>query len=175
MSNDIKKRNGRPFKLDSSVMIIAVATDGEENGIELDKAADTMNQGIVYRKAGRFHEAENAYQDALKIYRTIPDTELDQARCTMNLGNVYLETDRFQEAENTFRYALKIFCSLPDTELEQVACLANMSSCHKEKGQIPQARFCAQMSLALCKSLPPEATMEFSSVCHRVLESIAET
>ena len=134
MSNDIKKRNGRPFKLDSSVMIIAVATDGEENGIELDKAADTMNQGIVYRKAGRFHEAENAYQDALKI-----------------------------------------FCSLPDTELEQVTCLANMSSCHKEKGQISQARFCAQMSLALCKSLPPEATMEFSSVCHWVLKSIAET
>ena len=96
MAKNIKKRDGRTFKLDSSVIVLAVATAGKENGTELDQATCTMNQGIVYRKTGRFHDAENAYEEALRIYRTTPGTELDQVICTANLGNVYLQTGRIE-------------------------------------------------------------------------------
>ena len=92
MFKNIKKLDGRTVEFNSSVIILAVATAGKASGTELDQATCTMNQGIVNRQTGRFHEAENAYEDALRIYRATPDTELDQAICTVNRGNVYLQT-----------------------------------------------------------------------------------
>jgi len=175
MSKDIKKRNARSFKVDYSAIELATPKPGESTAPEVEQVERILKLGNIYCRNGRFREAENAYKDSLRICRTIAGTKFAQATCTMNLGIVYRRTGRFQEAQNAYEDALKVFCSIPGTELEQVACLANMSSCHKEKGQTPQARFCAQMSLALCKSLAPEATMEFSSICDRVLESIAET
>ena len=65
MLERIKKRDGRTFELDSSVIVLAVAEPSKETRAKLEQAGRTMELGVAHRKTGRFHEAENAYQNAL--------------------------------------------------------------------------------------------------------------
>ena len=174
MLERIKKRDGMTFEPDSSVIVLAIAEPSKETMAKLEQAGRTLDLGIAHRKAGRFHEAENAYKDALRAYRSIADTEVFQATCTMSLGNVYKERKRFHEAENAYEDALKIYCSFPGTDLEQANCLANLSSCHIDRGQTSKARLRAQEALALCKSLPPEKTIEIRAISQWVLERTGE-
>jgi hypothetical protein len=66
MPERIKKRDGRTFEFDSSVIVLAIAEPSKETRAKLEQAGRTMELGVAHRKAGRFHEAENAYKDALR-------------------------------------------------------------------------------------------------------------
>lgn len=72
MFERIKKRDARIVEFDSSAIILAIAKAGKATGTELEQATCTMNLGIVHRQMGRFHEAENGYGDAPRVYRSIP-------------------------------------------------------------------------------------------------------
>ena len=94
-----------------------------------------MKLGIGYRKKGKFHDAENAYQDALRIYRTIPGTEFEQAECTRDLGFIYSQTRRFHEAENAIEAALRIYRTIPGSDIDQAACTVNLGNIYTILGQ----------------------------------------
>jgi len=104
---------------DSFLRLIEVAeelriyVDGEDRGVVLGTL------GNLYRNLRKFDEAENAYADALKIYKKLaeenPDAYLpDLAMTQNNLGNLYSDLRKFDEAENAYADALKIYKKLAE-------------------------------------------------------------
>ncbi len=90
--------------------------------------------GNLYSAFNRFDDAENAYREALNIYKKLaeknPDAYLpDLAMTQNNIGNSYSALKRFDDAEKAYREALKIRKELaeknPDAYLPDLAMTQN--------------------------------------------------
>ncbi|MBU7018059.1 MAG: CHAT domain-containing protein, partial [Theionarchaea archaeon] len=84
-----------------------------------DVALILMNLGLLYWNTGRFSEAEEAYSEALKIYRELlvktPSYSGHLATTLNNLGILYQNTQRFIEAEHVHKEALSLLEPLEKT------------------------------------------------------------
>ncbi len=74
-------------------------------------------QGNLFCKINRFADAEAAYKEALKTYRSLAEQSPgaytpDVAATLNNLGNLYCITIRFTDAQVAYREALKTYRSL---------------------------------------------------------------
>ena len=85
MFEPIKKQEETTFEFDSSKIISALVKEGKVNDTEIDRATCLKYLGFVCIETGRFFEAESTFKDALRIYRSIPDTGIDQAKCTTGI------------------------------------------------------------------------------------------
>ena len=139
MSELIDKKDSSVIELESSTTGLALAKPEKVKNIELEHAGRKMKIGIGYRRKGRFHEAENAYQDALRIYSATSGTDFEQAECTKGLGIIYTLTERFHEAENAIEAALRIYRTIPGQELEQAFCIENLGNVYCENGRFYEA------------------------------------
>ncbi|MGY5853882.1 MAG: tetratricopeptide repeat protein [Candidatus Thorarchaeota archaeon] len=89
--------------------------------------------GILYKKTGRTLKAEEAYVEALEIWREAASHSEDRyrddiARCLSNLGALYSQTDRISESENAYQEAIEIARELSKTHPESVFMSALVST-----------------------------------------------
>jgi tetratricopeptide (TPR) repeat protein len=114
-----------------------------------DVASTLNNLGALYGDLQRLPEAERAFEEALKIYRTMavasPAVYLpDVALALNNLGSLYNNTRRQQQAEMAYDEALKTYRMLartdPGANLPYVAStLNNFGSLYKNTQRLPEA------------------------------------
>ena len=67
---------------------------------DAERIEDLLEKGNEFRDARRFAEAEDAYQNALRI-------KPREGRASYGLGNVYADQQRWEEAENAYRNAVQ--------------------------------------------------------------------
>lgn len=65
-----------------------------------EKIEDLLEKGNEFRDARRFAEAEDSYQEVLKL-------KPRDSRAAYGLGNVYADQQRWEEAENSYRMAVQ--------------------------------------------------------------------
>jgi tetratricopeptide (TPR) repeat protein len=70
------------------------------NTADVERIEDLLEKGNEFRDARRFAEAEDAYQNVLKI-------KPRDSRASYGLGNVYADQQRWEEAENAYRNAVQ--------------------------------------------------------------------
>jgi len=85
------------------------------------KAGLLHNIGTIYSDTGFFKEAEQAYTEALGIYRTLAETHPAAYRSYVattlnNLGVLYKDTNRMADSEQAFTEALSIRRKLAETD-----------------------------------------------------------
>jgi tetratricopeptide (TPR) repeat protein len=80
-------------------------------------AAIQNDLGTLYQSEERLNEAEQAYRNALSIFRRIPDKNYDTAVVLRNLGSVYSLDRRDSEAFKVLHEASKLIKK--DTPIEQ--------------------------------------------------------
>ena len=64
--------------------------------------------GDLYLRTDRLTEAEHAYGEALKIYRSI-EAGIGEANTLRSMGDLYMRTDRTAKAEHVYKEALLLF------------------------------------------------------------------
>jgi len=79
-----------------------------------ERAPVSVILGILYSDVNKFKEAEEAFKEALQIYRQLaeenPEAYLPEVAGTQNnLGNLYRNVNKFKEAEEAFKEALQIY------------------------------------------------------------------
>jgi tetratricopeptide (TPR) repeat protein len=67
---------------------------------DAERVEDLLEKGNEFRDARRFAEAEDAYQNVLKL-------KPRDSRASYGLGNVYADQQRWEEAENAYRNAVQ--------------------------------------------------------------------
>jgi tetratricopeptide (TPR) repeat protein len=83
--------------------------------------AMTLNSlGLLYSDNNAHTKAQNAYEEALEIYRTLaktnPDTYLSEMAMTLNsLGIVYRVNNAHTKAQSAYEEALEIYRTLAKT------------------------------------------------------------
>jgi len=75
---------------------------------KIDLADALTNMGFYYKIIGNYKEAENYYNEALKIFEE-EKKEIKIAELLTNLCELYREEGKFEEAEEKIKEALKIF------------------------------------------------------------------
>jgi tetratricopeptide (TPR) repeat protein len=102
------------------------------------------NLGAVYRDTGRLADADNAYSEAVTIYRDLaahdPAYRPDFATTLNNLGSLYWKTGRLADADKTFSEALTIYRDLASrnpTYAGKIATLIEMLSALRGKSSPP--------------------------------------
>jgi tetratricopeptide (TPR) repeat protein len=110
----------------------------EQSGdAESERAQVLTSLAILYHRQGKYHEAENACQDALEIREQIcgPDHHL-VAQTLNNLALLYQDWGRYQEAEELYRRVLDIHAHTlgpdhPDTAVS----LSNLALLYSLQGK----------------------------------------
>ncbi|MEI7587140.1 tetratricopeptide repeat protein [Runella sp.] len=127
------------------------------------KATFQNNLGNLYRVNQKMPQAEEAYNEALKIYSQLaeknPDAFLpDLATCLNNLGTYYYSNQKMPQAEEAYNEALKIYRQLaeenPDAFLLCVAgTLNNLGLFYSENQKMSQAERAYNEALKIRKQL----------------------
>jgi tetratricopeptide (TPR) repeat protein len=114
-----------------------------------DVAGTLNNLAILYRATQRIKEAEEAYREALSIYRELaqanPEAYRPYVATTLNnLALLYSDTQRMKEAEEAYREALSIRRELaqanPEAYLPDVAMtLNNLALLYSDTQRMKQA------------------------------------
>jgi tetratricopeptide (TPR) repeat protein len=88
----------------------AAGISGMIHGVEsVEHATDLNNLALVYRTQGRYDEAIEKYEEALRIgKKTIGSEHSDYAARLNNLANVYQSLGRYDEAIEKYEEALRI-------------------------------------------------------------------
>ncbi len=104
------------------------------NGSRADAAMTLNNLGVLYGDQNRMVEAQKAYEEALKTYRELaqsnPEAYLPDVATTLNnLGVLYGDQNRMVEAQKAYEEALKTYRELaqsnPEAYLPYVATTLN--------------------------------------------------
>jgi tetratricopeptide (TPR) repeat protein len=114
-----------------------------------DRAYTLNNLGILYLGTQRMKEAEQAYDEALAIYRKLAETNSDAfmpdvAITLNNIANLYSDTQRMKEAEQVYAEVLTIRRKLaeanPDKYLPYVAnALNNLANLYRDTQRMKEA------------------------------------
>ena len=67
-----------------------------------------LHLGVLYQDAGRFGQAETAYEHAMRLLTIAPVSRPDLADALDNLGTLYAETGNLKDAEHAEKNALKM-------------------------------------------------------------------
>jgi tetratricopeptide (TPR) repeat protein len=79
------------------------------NGIQDEALANTLEaQGDLYVRTARLKEGEQAYTQALGLYRLVED-QLGEANTLRALGELCVRTDRLKEGEEAYTQALGLY------------------------------------------------------------------
>lgn len=71
-----------------------------EPAVDSERIEDLLEKGNEFRDARRYAEAEDAYQNVLKL-------KPRDSRASYGLGNVYADQQRWEESENAYRVAVQ--------------------------------------------------------------------
>ena len=133
---------------------------------EVDVARLYNLLGILYKNTQRYAEAEEAYNNALEIYKRLsernPDAyEPDLANSYNSLGTLYSDTRRYAEAEEAYNNALEIRKRLsernPDAYEPNLAMsLFNMGVFYYNQEKYEDARPWLQKALEIYERLERE-------------------
>jgi len=124
-------------------------------------ARDLNNIGSVYYSWGRYQEAIENFQQALKIDQELGDKS-GIARDLNNIGMVYQARGRYQEAFENYQQALKIFRELND-QSRIANCLNNIGMVYYSLKQYREAEDALKESIKLIEQLRLTATGEIRS------------
>ncbi len=124
-------------------------------GVELDYSANwCFERGMAFYTLGRYASAEEPFNEALFVFRSMPGTELEQAICKVSLGTVLGLIGRFEEAVSLYEDALIIYRSIPGTELKQAACIIHLGLIYSDTGHFEEAISAYEEALSIFRSIP---------------------
>ena len=119
--------------------------------------------GNLYSATQRYKEAEDCYEQAVKIYKRLAEVnpevyELDLATSYNNLGNLYIATQRYKEAEDCFIQALEIRKSLAEVNPEEyepylATSYNNLGNLYSATQRYKEAEGCYEQAMKIYKRL----------------------
>jgi tetratricopeptide (TPR) repeat protein len=112
----------------------------------LQKGRIYLHLGRLYQDAGLYNRSEEAFENAIRLFRVPPVASLDLAAAIDGLGTVYVQTGKIADAERAELNALQI------REQEQRKPDLAQSWCHLatlylRENRTPQARDYAQQAV----------------------------
>lgn len=121
----------------------------ETPGNEKERAVLLSNLGMTYNKLGRYADAENTLQKALRTWKALGLVETDSyVRTVNNLANVFLNQERYAKAEEAFKEALAFFRRGSTENVADVALvLSNLGLTHTWQHHFGEAERLLQESL----------------------------
>jgi tetratricopeptide (TPR) repeat protein len=127
------------------------------------RATALNNLGLLYRATQRMNQAEEAFAEALAVYRKLaqanPDAWLPDIAATLNnLANLYSDTERMMQAEQAYAEALDLHRKLaqanPGVYLPDVAMtLNNLAMLLSDTQRTNQAEQAYAEALAILRKL----------------------
>ncbi len=132
---------------------IDIARGMYEKSINLDSTFifPRIGLGLIYEARGEFISAQQFYQHALKIARSI-DNKLDEADCLIRLGVVYLDLSNFQLALDCFQQSVVIYRQFDDRYGESIT-LNNIGAVYSYRGNTVKAIESYKQSLDIIQIL----------------------
>ena len=156
----------------------------KRRGSKSDVATTLNNLGILHADQNRMGEARQAYEEALKTYRelaeTNPGTYLPDVAATLNnLGNLHAVQNRMDEARQAYEEALKTYRELaktnPETYLPDVATtLNNLGILHRDQNRMGEARQAYEEALQIYEGFATKNPDRFAGDVARVQGLLAE-
>ena len=141
------------------------------------------NSAGLYSKQNRPKEAEDSYDEALKLKRALakknPDAYTPDVAMTLNnLGNFYRSQDRSEEAEGSYNEALKLRRALvkknPDTYIPDVATTLNSLAIFYSNQKRPEdAEASFNEALKLRRALVKKNPDAYNSILADTLNNLA--
>jgi CHAT domain-containing protein len=126
------------------------------------EAERLIKQGNRQRRAREFTSALESYQQALKIYQELKDTE-GQFEALEKLGRVYRSQDKHTEAIEYDRKRLELARAIQDYEHEHEA-LSSMYKVYMEVANYAKAIETAEQMLALAPKLDSKGISDLESL-----------
>lgn len=117
----------------------------------LTQANQKFDQGVEYYQSGQFPLALQLWQDALTLYRSVPDQQGEKATLAA-LGEVAIRMGNPSQALTFLEPALALAQQTHDRRSEAQA-LANLGIVHRTRGNYASAIASLQQALAIVKAL----------------------
>ncbi|MGC8645901.1 MAG: tetratricopeptide repeat protein, partial [Thermoplasmata archaeon] len=139
----------------------------DENDLRL--AAYKANLAELYRKQGKYPEAETLYKEALEIrIRSLGSNHPDVANTKNNLALLYYNQGRYSEAETLYKEALEILIkSFGEIHPDFANTMKNLAALYVKQGRYSEAETLYKEALEIYKTLN-----EKSHLYEREIESI---
>jgi len=134
---------------------------------DINTANEWYNRGIEAYNAGDMPSAIQAWDKALKIFRTIKGTERDQAGCYKNIGIAFADMDKYEEGIAKQEQALKIFQTKQlnnSTQKEQAGCYMNIGVALIEMSKYEEGIAKQEQALKIYQTI--KGTEEDQAVCY---------
>jgi tetratricopeptide (TPR) repeat protein len=109
----------------------------------------------LYRKQGRYEEADTGYQQALEIFKDLRgENHPDVAISLNNLASLYQSQGRYEKAEPLYKQTVEIFKGLRGENHPDVAIsLNNLAELYRNQGRYEQAESLYQQAFTILKLL----------------------
>ncbi|MBU7010577.1 MAG: CHAT domain-containing protein [Theionarchaea archaeon] len=162
----------REFPLEMQQNILR---DGLEASIAGRELASTRNEPCIearflsraaniLHELGRFTEADDAFTEALAIYRELaeknPSYKHNVAATLNNLGTLYAETGAFSKAETAYTKALEIYKELevkiPECSSDVAMTEYNLGTLYRKRGKFSKAEAAYTKALRIYRTLAAE-------------------
>ena len=114
------------------------------------KVFSMRQKGVVYYSLSDNLNAMEAFQQALKISSTLPNSELLDASLYHNLGHIYADLELFDKALTNYNSLLSIAIKLNSID-EQIKALQSIGTVQTEKGDLNEGIITLDKSLVLAK------------------------
>lgn len=127
---------------------------------------DTL--GSIYRRMGRYDEAERLLQQALETRQGAASDPLALARTRAHLGELYADRGRWQEAEDLFAAAGGTYQNLAPRSAEYAQILNDRATVAFETGRFEPARELYQAALAAQDAAGAAGSLEAASTLNNL-------
>lgn len=144
----------------SSGLVVTSATPGQARAPEQVPGAETVEEAvskkdlaIAYRQAGNLIEAEELFDEALRIHRQVGNLA-GEANALNNVGILYRMQGRYAASEVAFAKAIEIFRQI-GTRRGEADCMRQKAVLHRQRraqGDIELARSLLEGSLAIFRA-----------------------
>ena len=118
-------------------------------------ATSLNNLAGLYRRQGRYSEAEPLYKQALEMYKRLLGEEHPSVATSLNnLAGLYRRQGRYSEAEPLYKQALEMYKRLLGEEHPSVATsLNNLAGLYRRQGRYSEAEPLYKQALEMYKRL----------------------
>lgn len=107
--------------------------------------------GNIYKRQGRWEEAEQAFKQSLKIFRDLNEP-VNEAASLINLGGLYRQQHRFAEAEDVLRKSLEI-CREENLRANEGRTYINLGIVNRLQGKFAEAEEFYQKGLMISREI----------------------